>query len=139
MTTPMQAALRLDAVDRTYVQGENRLTVLDRADFAMQPGEMVALVAPSGSGKSTLLHIAGLLERPDGGEVYVDGQPCGTFDDAARTRLRRTSIGFVYQFHHLLPEFSARLFASACDRPRIICGSATFSSAENSGSRWWNW
>ena len=107
MTTPMQAALRLDAVERTYVQGENRLTVLDRADFAMQPGEMVALVAPSGSGKSTLLHIAGLLERPDGGEVYVDGQPCGTFDDAARTRLRRTSIGFVYQFHHLLPEFSA--------------------------------
>lgn len=101
------AALRLEAVERTYVQGENRLTVLDKADFSMVPGEMVALVAPSGAGKSTLLHIAGLLERPDGGEVFVDGQPCGRFDDDKRTRLRRSSIGFVYQFHHLLPEFSA--------------------------------
>ena len=71
------------------------------------PGQSVALVAPSGAGKSTLLHIAGLLEQPDGGEVYLDGAPTSALSDAARTRLRRTEIGFVYQAHHLLPEFSA--------------------------------
>ena len=73
----------------------------------MWPGQSVALVAPSGAGKSTLLHITGLLEHPDGGEVYLDGQPTAGLSDAARTRMRRTSIGFVYQAHHLLPEFSA--------------------------------
>ena len=71
------------------------------------PGELVALVGPSGAGKSTLLHIAGLLERPDGGTVRVAGRDCGTMDDADRTAIRRSAIGFVYQFHHLLPEFSA--------------------------------
>jgi lipoprotein-releasing system ATP-binding protein len=100
-------SLRLDRVERHYAQGEDRLTILDGADFEIKPGEMVALVAPSGAGKSTLLHIAGLLERPDGGEVYINGEACGTLEDARRTAMRRQAIGFVYQFHHLLPEFSA--------------------------------
>ena len=71
------------------------------------PGQSVALIAPSGAGKSTLLHVAGLLEYPDAGEVYIDRQPTSTLSDGQRTRLRRTELGFVYQFHHLLPEFSA--------------------------------
>ena len=100
-------ALRLDAVGKEYVQGENRLTILDRAELTLAPGEMVALVAPSGAGKSTLLHIAGLLDRPDSGEVYIGGVACGTLGDEKRTAMRRQAIGFVYQFHHLLPEFSA--------------------------------
>ena len=77
------------------------------AELAVWPGQSVALIAPSGTGKSTLLHIAGLLEHPDSGEVYVDGTPTTSLSDAERTRIRRTEIGFVYQFHHLLPEFSA--------------------------------
>jgi lipoprotein-releasing system ATP-binding protein len=81
--------------------------VLTGADLTLHPGEIVALVAPSGTGKSTLLHLAGLLEKPDGGEVFVDGRPAGTLSDDARTAIRRTTIGFVYQFHHLLPEFTA--------------------------------
>ncbi|HEV7438633.1 MAG TPA: ABC transporter ATP-binding protein, partial [Methylobacterium sp.] len=84
------------------------LEILSGADLAIWPGELVALVAPSGAGKSTLLHIAGLLERPDGGEVYIGGQPTAAMSDAERTRLRREEMGFVYQFHHLLPEFSAQ-------------------------------
>nr|BAT30742.1 lipoprotein releasing system ATP-binding protein LolD [Aureimonas sp. AU4] len=100
-------ALRLDRVERRFHQGETALTILDGADMVLRAGEMVALVAPSGAGKSTLLHIAGLLERPDGGDVIVNGVSCGQMDDAARTQMRRGTIGFVYQFHHLLPEFSA--------------------------------
>jgi len=103
-----EPALALDSVVRTFAQGEERLEVLRGASLAIQPGEMVALVGPSGAGKSTLLHVAGLLEPPQGGEVLIDGQPCGGLDDDARTRLRRDRLGFVYQFHHLLPEFSAR-------------------------------
>ncbi len=99
--------LRLDSVQRHYVQGDNRLVILDKTDFSMVRGEMVALVAPSGAGKSTLLHIAGLLERPDAGEVFIGGQPFGSLSDPERTAARRNAIGFVYQFHHLLPEFSA--------------------------------
>ncbi len=83
------------------------LEVLSGAELSLWPGEAVALVAPSGAGKSTLLHIAGLLETPSRGEVYVAGQPTSQMSDKARTALRRTHIGFVYQFHHLLPEFSA--------------------------------
>ncbi|MCL4151412.1 UNVERIFIED_CONTAM: hypothetical protein GTU68_007839, partial [Idotea baltica] len=73
----------------------------------LYPGEIVALVGPSGSGKSTLLHIAGLLDLPDRGDVYIGGRRCGKMNEQARTMLRRTAVGFVYQFHHLLPEFSA--------------------------------
>jgi lipoprotein-releasing system ATP-binding protein len=100
-------ALRLERVERHYGTGASRLTVLDGADLEVFPGELVALVAPSGAGKSTLLHIAGLLERPDGGEVHIVGRAAGRLSDADRTAIRRVQIGFVYQFHHLLPEFSA--------------------------------
>ena len=99
--------LLLSGVERRYVQGESTLNILNGADFEMKSGETVALVAPSGAGKSTLLHIAGLLEHPDGGEVDICGRPTSRLGDAERTALRRHRIGFVYQFHHLLPEFSA--------------------------------
>jgi lipoprotein-releasing system ATP-binding protein len=97
----------LHQVERRYHQGDATLEILKRAELAVWPGQSIALVAPSGSGKSTLLHIAGLLEQPDAGEVYLDGAPTTGLSDAARTRLRRNAIGFVYQAHHLLPEFSA--------------------------------
>jgi lipoprotein-releasing system ATP-binding protein len=100
-------ALFLSKVDRRYPQSDAPLEILRAADFALWPGELVALVAPSGTGKSTLLHVAGLLEHPDGGEVYIGGVATSKLGDRERTRLRRTDIGFVYQFHHLLPEFSA--------------------------------
>jgi lipoprotein-releasing system ATP-binding protein len=100
-------ALYLENIGRRYGGGENGLTVLSGADLVLSPGESVALVAPSGAGKSTLLHLAGLLEKPDEGEVHVAGSPTSRMSDAARTALRRTHIGFVYQFHHLLPEFTA--------------------------------
>jgi lipoprotein-releasing system ATP-binding protein len=107
MSTAPQPALFLSKVERRYPQGEGYLEVLRGAELAIWPGEIVALVAPSGTGKSTLLHVAGLLEKPDGGEVYVGGRATAKMDDAARTRVRRHELGFVYQFHHLLPEFSA--------------------------------
>ena len=97
----------LHEVERRYHQGDAVLEILRGGDLAIWPGQSVALVAPSGAGKSTLLHIAGLLEHADGGEVFLDGEPTAALSDAARTRLRRNSIGFVYQAHHLLPEFSA--------------------------------
>ncbi len=83
------------------------LAVLNGVDLALEPGEIVALVGPSGAGKSTMLHVAGLLERPDGGAVLIEGRDCGALSDEHRTLLRRRALGFVYQFHHLLPEFSA--------------------------------
>jgi len=107
MTEQETPVVFLHQVERRYHQGEATLEILKSAELAVWPGQSVALVAPSGSGKSTLLHVAGLLENPDGGEVYLDGQPTTTLSDSARTRLRRNSIGFVYQAHHLLPEFSA--------------------------------
>jgi lipoprotein-releasing system ATP-binding protein len=97
----------LHQVERRYHQGDATLEILKRAELAVWPGQSVALVAPSGAGKSTLLHIAGLLEQPDSGEVYLDGAATAGLSDAARTRLRRNALGFVYQAHHLLPEFSA--------------------------------
>ena len=104
----MSEALALDAVAKTYNPGRrNEVRVLAGVDLRIARGEMVALVAPSGAGKSTLLHIAGLLESPDTGEVRIAGQPASGARDAERTRLRRERIGFVYQFHHLLPEFTA--------------------------------
>jgi lipoprotein-releasing system ATP-binding protein len=99
--------IELKSVERHYVQGTRKLTILSGADFALRRGEMVALVAPSGAGKSTLLHTAGLLERPDAGDVILDGRACGRLSDDERTAIRRNDVGFVYQFHHLLPEFSA--------------------------------
>ena len=103
----MSEVLRFVGVERSYTQGDRRLDILREAEFEVGSGEMVALVAPSGAGKSTLLHLAGLLERPDGGDVLIGGESCGAMDDAARTAKRRDDIGFVYQFHHLLPEFTA--------------------------------
>ncbi len=100
-------ALQLVDLCRHYREGEARLDILVGASLTLRPGDTVALIAPSGAGKSTLLHIAGLLERPDSGEVLIDGRPTYGMSDDARTRLRRNSIGFVYQFHHLLPEFTA--------------------------------
>jgi lipoprotein-releasing system ATP-binding protein len=100
-------ALFLHAIERHYRQGDEMLDILKGAELAVWAGQSVALVAPSGAGKSTLLHIAGLLEHPDVGEVYVDGQPSSGRSDAERTGIRRNQIGFVYQAHHLLPEFSA--------------------------------
>ena len=101
-------ALYLDKVERIYSQGDSHLAILQQADLALWAGQSVALVAPSGAGKSTLLHLAGLLERPDAGEIYVNGTQTAHMDDQGRTTLRRLNIGFVYQFHHLLPEFTAQ-------------------------------
>ena len=97
----------LHGINRQFHQGDSTLDVLKSAELAVWPGQSVALVAPSGAGKSTLLHIACLLEQPDAGEVYIDAVATSHLSDIARTRIRRTEIGFVYQFHHLLPEFSA--------------------------------
>ena len=97
----------LHDVGRRYKQGESTLTILDNARLALWAGQSVALVAPSGAGKSTLLHVAGLLEHPDEGEVYMRGEATSTLSDLQRTMLRRTDVGFVYQSHRLLPEFSA--------------------------------
>jgi lipoprotein-releasing system ATP-binding protein len=99
--------LFLHAIERRYTQGDTALEILKGAELGCWLGQSVALIAPSGAGKSTLLHIAGLLEQPDGGEVYLDGNATSALTDAARTLIRRTEIGFVYQAHHLLPEFSA--------------------------------
>ncbi len=97
----------LEGICRQYQQGETTLTILDGAELALWAGQSVALVAPSGSGKSTLLHIAGLLEHPDDGEVFVSGLATSGLSDAERTQIRRTDVGFVYQSHRLLPEFTA--------------------------------
>lgn len=106
-TAQPKPTLFLSKVERRYPQGGGFLEVLRGADLAIWPGEIVALVAPSGTGKSTLLHVAGLLEKPDGGEVFVGSKPTAGMNDQERTRIRREELGFVYQFHHLLPEFSA--------------------------------
>ena len=100
-------ALRLENLERSFTQGDRRLDVLKEASANFYAGETVALLGPSGAGKSTLLHIAGLLEKPDSGSVVIGGIDCGTLNDSERTRIRRADVGFVYQFHHLLPEFTA--------------------------------
>ncbi|HJU32031.1 MAG TPA: ABC transporter ATP-binding protein [Hyphomicrobiaceae bacterium] len=99
--------LQLQGLARTFRQGDREIAVLQGASAELYPGQAVALVGPSGAGKSTLLHIAGLLETPDAGRVIVSGADCSRLGDADRTRVRRTQMGFVYQFHQLLPEFSA--------------------------------
>jgi lipoprotein-releasing system ATP-binding protein len=100
-------AVSLQAVARRYRQGDATLEILRGVDLVLWPGQSVALIAPSGAGKSTLLHIAGLLEHADSGEIYINGAATAHLSDAERTQIRRSEIGFVYQFHHLLPEFSA--------------------------------
>jgi len=102
-------ALHLQDLQRAYAQGSRIIEVLKGATASLYAGETVALLGPSGAGKSTLLHIAGLLERPDSGAVVINGVDCVKLGDSERTRMRRSEIGFVYQFHHLLPEFSPRL------------------------------
>jgi lipoprotein-releasing system ATP-binding protein len=99
--------LRLERLERAYTQGNRRIDVLKGATASFFPGEAVALLGPSGAGKSTLLHIAGLLERPNSGQVLINGVDCVALSDSEQTRMRRMEVGFVYQFHHLLPEFSA--------------------------------
>ena len=103
----MSEPLVLRGVCRTYRSDAGDLPVLRGVDLAVKSGEIVALIAPSGTGKSTLLHLAGLLEKPDAGQVLIDGRDGGALADAERTAIRRVRVGFVYQFHHLLPEFSA--------------------------------
>ena len=105
MSSPV---LSLRGITRTYTTGRGDLTVLKGVDVDVNPGEIVGLIGPSGSGKSSLLHAAGLLERPTTGQVMIDGEDVGALDERARTRIRLSRIGFVYQFHHLLPEFDAR-------------------------------
>ena len=100
-------ALALRNITRSYGEGHAKLLVFDNANLDLTSGEMVALVGPSGAGKSSLLHIAGLLEAPDSGEVFIDGLEVAHSSDKVRTQVRRSDVGFVYQFHHLLPEFDA--------------------------------
>ncbi len=99
--------LSLKNLERTFHQGTETLHVLRGVNLDLYPGEIVALVGPSGAGKSTLLQTAGLLEKTDGGEIILDGKKCSSLNEGARTKMRRDVLGFVYQFHHLLPEFSA--------------------------------
>ena len=113
--------LELREIVRSFQQGDSDIEVLRGASLTLHAGEAVALTGPSGAGKSTLLHIAGLLERPGSGEVLVAGRPCSTLSDAKRTGLRRESLGFVYQFHCLLPEFSA---LENVTLPQMIAGRA---------------
>ncbi len=104
----MVAVLELRDIVRQYKSEAGILRVLEGANLTLNPGELVGLIGPSGSGKSTLLHTAGLLEKPEGGQVFLEGEDCLSLNDDGRTRLRREKLGFVYQFHHLLPEFNAR-------------------------------
>lgn len=124
-TTPVVAAaqapavLSLRGVRRRFVQGAAAIEPLKGIDLDLPAGTLAALVGPSGTGKSTLLHIAGLLERPSEGEVLIEGRPCSKLAESERTRLRRERVGFVYQFHHLLPDFTA---LENVMLPRLVAG-----------------
>ena len=120
-------ALALENVERRYRQGEASLDILRGASLSLWPGQSVALIAPSGAGKSTLLHLAGLLEKPDAGEIFVGDTPTAALKDDARTAMRRSRIGFVYQAHRLLPEFSA---LENVMLPQLIKGLAKPQAAE---------
>jgi lipoprotein-releasing system ATP-binding protein len=126
----VQPALYMQDVHRVYRQGREALEVLRGADLALWPGQSVALIAPSGAGKSTLLHLAGLLERPNGGEIWIGSRPTAHMDDAGRTEMRRVEIGFVYQFHHLLGEFSA---LENVMMPQLIRGLSAKVASERAG------
>ena len=117
----LRPALELKSISRTYGAGETLLEIFKHLSLTVNPGEIVGLVGPSGAGKSSLLHIAGLLERPSAGEVMIAGQDCTHMTDPARTAVRRIGIGFVYQFHHLLPEFSA---LENVMMPQLIAGAS---------------
>jgi lipoprotein-releasing system ATP-binding protein len=121
------APLILRDLRRVYRTEAGELAVLRGVDLTLRAGEIVALVAPSGAGKSTLLHLAGLLDRPDGGSVFIEGRDAGALPDAARTAIRRDTIGFVYQFHHLLPEFTA---LENVVLPQMIAGRPRRAAAE---------
>ncbi|MCG5484955.1 MAG: ABC transporter ATP-binding protein [Sinorhizobium meliloti] len=126
-----RVALQLSGIERHYGEGDTFLPILKGADLTLRSGETVALVAPSGTGKSTLLHIAGLLEHPDEGEVLVNGTSCNGLSDDRRTAIRRNEIGFVYQFHHLLPEFSA---LENIMMPQLIAGLPKVEAAERASA-----
>jgi lipoprotein-releasing system ATP-binding protein len=119
--------LRLDEVTRHYGDGDGRIEVLNGASLTIKPGEIVAIVAPSGAGKSTLLHISGLLERPQSGEVTIGGTPTRELPDRARTMIRRSLVGYIYQFHHLLPEFNALENVAI---PQMIAGASVADANE---------
>lgn len=125
----LKPALQLIDVTRLYGTGDAQLRVFDKLSLEVHSGEVVALLGQSGSGKSSLLHIAGLLEKPSDGRVLIAGQDCTEMDDGARTRVRRIGVGFVYQFHHLLPEFNA---LENVVMPQLIAG-ATKTEAEARG------
>jgi lipoprotein-releasing system ATP-binding protein len=127
MSDRTMPVLRLSGIRRLFRQGGVALEVLQGIDLALAPGTIAALVGPSGAGKSTLLHIAGLLERPSAGDVVIDGRPCGGLSDAERTRLRRERIGFVYQFHHLLPDFTA---LENVAMPQLVAGRSRYQARE---------
>jgi lipoprotein-releasing system ATP-binding protein len=127
----LKPALELRGVARSYFDGRHRLDIFDDVDLTVRAGEIVALVGPSGAGKSSLLHIAGLLELPTKGEVLIAGQSCAALNDAARTRIRRFGVGFVYQFHHLLPEFSA---LENVVIPQLIAGTRKHAARERAAS-----
>ena len=121
--------LRLSGVHRHFGSGDTTVRVLEAADLAVASGELVAIVAPSGAGKSTLLHLCGLLERPQGGEIEITGTATMKLSERGRTLLRRSTIGYVYQFHHLLPEFSALENVSI---PQLIAGKTPAQAADRS-------
>jgi lipoprotein-releasing system ATP-binding protein len=124
---PQQPILRLQDITRIYKQGVGDLVVFQNVSLSLRPGEIVALVGPSGAGKSSLLHIAGLLEAPSAGEVIIAGVPASQLSERQRTRLRRDTLGFVYQFHHLLPEFTA---LENVAMPQMIAGRSAADSAK---------
>ena len=124
------AVMRLEGLKRSFRQGDREIHVLNGAHAALYPGEAVALVGPSGAGKSTLLHIAGLLEAPDEGRVVLAGVDCAQMNDKERTAARRSTLGFIYQFHQLLPEFSAQENVAL---PQMLMGRARRDANERAG------
>ena len=125
-----KAVLSIRGLERRYVTGAGTLTVLRGVDLDVQPGEIVGLIGPSGSGKSSLLHAAGLLEHPDAGRIVVEGRDCSDLDDKARTQVRLATVGFIYQFHHLLPEFTA---LDNVALPQMIAGRPRKAARERAG------